>query len=457
MQTRNPFRQTSNSHWPVLISAMLLVAATVVPTYARTCTSPGGRTFEGELQSFDEESGMVTVRTPEGRLLHFSKDKVSAADNLLLDSRKPATELKPSPPRPAPPFSSPQPAYSAANVSLPVFPPPSAAPSEGPAYTQLPRPDGREAEHSKKLRVFILMGEVNMLGMGHLGPVDKPGTLAHVTPIQKRFEHLTDGSGGWSVRKDTRYVRQTYKEPDRFNDWLMPDRSGIGPELQFGHIMGHSFEESVLILKACDGNRSLGWDLLPPGSERFEHGGKVYAGYKDTPASWQIGTEPKPSDWYAGKQYDDSLALAKEVLENLSEYYPGYLGQGYEISGFFFFQGVKDQNAVFASRYEINLVNFIKAVRQAFDAPFVVATGCGNPGRAGHGLAIAEAQLAVDGDTGNYPEFKGNMRTVDVRDFWPTIVNSPSSRDQFSYNNAEYFLMVGDRAGIAMLDLIKQK
>ena len=29
-----------------------------------------------------------------------------------------------------------------------------------------------------------------------------------------------------------------------------------------------------MILKSCIGNRSLGWDLLPPGSERFEHEGK---------------------------------------------------------------------------------------------------------------------------------------------------------------------------------------
>jgi hypothetical protein len=43
--------------------------------------------------------------------------------------------------------------------------------------------------------------------------------------------------------------------------------------------MGHIYDEPVLILKACIGNRSLGWDLLPPGSQRFEFEGKTYAGY----------------------------------------------------------------------------------------------------------------------------------------------------------------------------------
>lgn len=44
-----------------------------------------------------------------------------------------------------------------------------------------------------------------------------------------------------------------------------------------------------MILKSCIGNRSLGWDLLPPGSERYELVVKdkqgvektmVYAGYQ---------------------------------------------------------------------------------------------------------------------------------------------------------------------------------
>jgi len=35
-------------------------------------------------------------------------------------------------------------------------------------------------------------------------------------------------------------------------------------------VMGEAFDEPVMLLKSCIGNRSLGWDLLPPGSERLE-------------------------------------------------------------------------------------------------------------------------------------------------------------------------------------------
>ena len=67
-------------------------------------------------------------------------------------------------------------------------------------------------------------------------------------------------------------------------------------------------DEPVLLLKACIGNRRLGWDLLPPGSDRFEFEGKIYAGYKDVANFWDKGTEPKPVPWYAGRQYDADTA-----------------------------------------------------------------------------------------------------------------------------------------------------
>ena len=34
--------------------------------------------------------------------------------------------------------------------------------------------------------------------------------------------------------------------------------------------MSQTINEPVLLLKSCIGNRALGWDLLPPGSEGYE-------------------------------------------------------------------------------------------------------------------------------------------------------------------------------------------
>lgn len=324
---------------------------------------------------------------------------------------------------------------------------------------QLPVPDGKPADLSKPVKVFILLGQSNMLGMGDVGPATTKGTLEYVTKTEHKYPHLVDEAGRWTVRSDVRYTfvmqnrgaMQTVQ-----NDWLSVRGGTIGPELQFGHIMGYVLDSPVLILKACIGNRSLGWDLLPPGSERFTFEGRTYAGYKDTPDSWVEGEPRKPVDWYAGKQYDDDTANAKRVLSDLGKYYPG--ADRYEIAGFVWWQGHKDQNPAHASRYELNLVNLIKCLRKDFNAPnapFVLATiGFGGWKLAGPGLTIANAQLAVSGETGKYPEFAGNVKTVEARDFWRPVEVSPKNQDYHYNRNAETYLDVGNALGRAMAELL---
>lgn len=324
---------------------------------------------------------------------------------------------------------------------------------------QLPRPDTKAADLTKPVKVFILMGQSNMLGMGEVGPETTKGTLEYLTKTEKRYAHLLDDAGKWSVRNDVRYTfvmqgkggMQTVQ-----NDWLSVRGKTIGPELQFGHIMGQVLDEPVLILKACIGNRSLGWDLLPPGSERFVVDGKTYAGYKDTPDCWVEGQPKKEVAWYAGKQYDDDTANARKVLGELGKYYPG--AEKYEIAGFVWWQGNKDQNAVHASRYEQNLVTLIKSLRKDFNAPkapFVLAVGCGTPGRESFGLQIAEAQLAMN-DTKKYPEFAGNVKCVETRDFWREADVSPKNQGYHYNRNAETYMEVGNALGWAMAELLKK-
>jgi hypothetical protein len=238
----------------------------------------------------------------------------------------------------------------------------------------------------------------------------------------------------------------------------------IGPEIGIGHYVGHVTDAPVMILKSCIGNRSLGWDLLPPGSERYEaevtdkQGNKVtkvFAGYKDSPDSWDKGTEPQKITWYAGMQYDGDVANAKTVLAELDKYYPG--AKGYEVAGFFFWQGDKDRyNAVHTSRYELNLVNFIKQLRKDFNAPnakFVVATlGQTKKGDGGNEGKILEAQLAVDGKNGKYPEFKGNVASVYSNPF----CHGGASNSHYG-GNAETYMDTGEAMGRAMAELLDKK
>lgn len=346
----------------------------------------------------------------------------------------------------------------------------SAAPSPAPRtpdvqeLASLPDPDGEPADMGKKVQVFILMGQSNMLGAGKVGPAEKEGSLTHAVQTEGLYPFLVDDDGAWTERKDVRNVRvmaSNGKTRTFHNEWMTVKGGRLGPEYGIGHHLGNAIDAPVMVLKSCIGNRSLGWDLLPPGSERFVREGQVYAGYKDSPDRWEEGTEPVPINWYAGKQYDDDTANAKKVLAELEKHMPGYEGQGYEIAGFVWWQGHKDQNPALASRYEQNLVHLIKTLRKDFDAPearFVLATiGFGGEALAGPGLQVAEAQLAVDGRTGKYPEFADNVRCIDARPWWRGKDVSPNGRGYHYNHNAETYMEVGRELGEAMVSILPAK
>jgi len=336
------------------------------------------------------------------------------------------------------------------------------------------------ADLTKPVQVFILLGQSNMLGLGKIKGGD--GSLEFAVKEKKKYPYLVDATGAWAERKDVRYVRVM---PGRSggmqrlnNEWMTVQAcKTIGPEFGIAHPLGNALAAPVLLLKSCIGNRSLSWDLLPPGSERFEFvvkdkaGGErkmVYAGYRDRPESWEMDpakglkTEPgpwvdkktgKPIDWYAGKQWDDDISYAKTILSELDQHYPG--ATKHEVAGFFFWQGEKDAgNPGHAARYEQNLVQFIRQVRKEFNAPqapFVLATmGESVKGGEGNGALVLNAHLAVDGATGKYPEFKGNVATI-----YTHPMSQGGSGNGHYGGKAEVYMDVGEAMGKAMVELLK--
>ncbi|MBM4020316.1 MAG: sialate O-acetylesterase [Planctomycetes bacterium] len=329
---------------------------------------------------------------------------------------------------------------------------------------------------TKPVQVFILLGQSNMVGLGKV----KGGeiSLEHAVKEKKEYQYLVDDAGGWTERKDVRFVRYMSGRGPLNNEWMTVKGGTLGPEFGIGHLLGNAIEAPVMILKCCIGNRALGWDLLPPGSERREFVAKdkagvdkklVYAGYKDKPEFWEMDpakglkTEPppwvdkagKPIDWYAGKQWDSDIGDAKKALADLEKHYPG--AKGYEVAGFFFWQGERDAgNAGHAAHYEKNLVAFIKALRKEFNAPnakFVLGTlGEAVKGSSGPGGQVLEAHLAVDGATGKHPEFKGNVATV----YTNPMAQGGSGNGHYG-GKAEVYMDVGEAMGKAMVELLKNQ
>ena len=325
---------------------------------------------------------------------------------------------------------------------------------------------------TNKIKVFILMGQSNMVGMGHVSG-DKGESLEHAVKSEKSYPYLLDASGHWAENRAVRNVQVMVGRNGGMdvlhNEWMKVGegagkaKATMGVEYGIGHELGGSLGEPVMLLKICIGNRALGWDLLPPGSKGYDFTAKdrksgkeityTYAGYKESPMRWIKGTPPQKINWHAGKQYDDDVANAKKVLSELDKFYPG--ATSYEVTGFFWWQGEKDcGDEALAAHYEENLVNLIKALRKEFNAPnakFVLGTlGEATKGIGGNEEKVLGAQLAVDGDAGGHPEFKGNVATV----FTHPLAHGGSGNAHYG-GNAKVYMDVGEAMGKAMVGLLK--
>jgi alpha-galactosidase len=259
------------------------------------------------------------------------------------------------------------------------------------------------------------------------------GDIEIVTKRDRKFPHLIDDEGKWTVRSDVYYqdARINFKGSP-----LSPTSNGrsIGPELGFGHVVGHFHDEQVLLIKTAMGNRALGFDFRPPSSGRNA-----------------------PDNKWESLEYKLMVEGVRKTLDKIADVVPGYKGQGYEIAGFAWWQGHKDGfSPELIAEYEKNLVNLINDVRAEFKAPrmpAVVATvGFGGRRMGDNYLRILQAQMAV-GDPAKHPELAGTVASVDTRDFWREVDESPTEQGHHYNRNAETYMLVGDALGQAMVAL----
>ena len=261
------------------------------------------------------------------------------------------------------------------------------------------------------------------------------GDLVTLTKQDKKFPYLLDDKGEWVVRNDV-YFQEARVAPEGKGSPLSATSNGksIGPEVGFGFVMGTFHDEQVLLIKTAMGNRSLGSDFRPPSS------GRVVA---DSP--WE------------GLEYRLMIKGVRQTLDTIDKVVPGYAGQGYEVAGFGWFQGHKDSGST-KEAYEKNLVNLIADLRKEFKAPkmkAVVATVGFHGYRLSKGPwnGVWEAQMAV-GDPKQHPEFAGTVASVDTRDFWREVCESPRGQDYHYNRNPETYLLVGEAMGREMVKML---
>ncbi len=301
----------------------------------------------------------------------------------------------------------------------------------------------RAAQAGKSpLKVFILAGQSNMEGQGVVDMDHEQyynggkGNLEHVmrhSPVARLYKHLKDDEGNWTVRDDV-WVWYKTQNAGLKKGGLTIGFTGyggnhhIGPELQFGHVMGELYDNQVLLIKTAWGGKSLYKDFRPPSS-----GGEV------------------------GPYYTKMLEEIREALADLKKHFPDYDGGGYELAGFVWFQGWNDMcTAPAVPEYEQNLVNLIQDLRKELKSPSLPVVigelGNGGPNATGNMAAFRKAQAAAAAR----PEFRGNVVFVETSQFARPREESPcTGHGHHWYANAESYFLIGGALGQGMSGLLK--
>jgi hypothetical protein len=268
----------------------------------------------------------------------------------------------------------------------------------------------RAADPKPPVKVFILAGQSNMEGKAKLSLLEYQ---AKQPATKELFAHL---------RKDDKWI-------ERDDVWIkFLDRHGkltagygspncIGPELEFGHVVGEKYQQPVLLIKTAWAGRSLYRDFrspsagLPPQAVLDE---MLAAAQKKKPET-TLDDIKQPF----GASYREMLDEVRQTLANLKTLFPAYDDRGYELAGLAWFQGWNDMiNASYTAEYTDNLGHFIRDVRRDLKSPKlpIVVGEMGVDGlKAGENIRKFKAAQAAIAEQ---EEFKGNVAVVKTDVFW---------------------------------------
>lgn len=274
---------------------------------------------------------------------------------------------------------------------------------------------GQDAK--KPIKVFILAGQSNMEGKGSVHVLNHQLTVPEKADRFARYKSEEN-----FVEREDVWIDYLGGRGQRHGSLTMgyglSEKNSVrlfGPELGFGWTVGDHFDETVLIIKAAWGGKSIDRDFRSPSR-----------GYPDSMQSqFEKAKERNPEltlEQYQetyGHFYRLMIEEIKKVTGDLKTYVPDYEDQGYELAGFVWFQGWNDQYApTSVEDYEANLIGLINDVRAEFDVPNmpVVIGAMGHDGadQKGKIQAIANAQAAV----AEHEPFQGNVVTIRTAQFW---------------------------------------
>ena len=290
----------------------------------------------------------------------------------------------------------------------------------------------KETSRKVSTKVFILAGQSNMEGQGVVsmnhpefyngGKGNLEWSMKHSSSAEK-MRHLKDDKRKWTSREDVQISFKSQEKQRKGNLTIgytgYGGNSHIGPELQFGHVVGDYFDEPVLLIKTAWGGKSLHADFRPPSS-----GGRV------------------------GPYYTKMIEEIHAALEELKHV-------DYELAGFVWMQGWNDMVAGDAiPHYADHLVNLAMDFRREFglsQLPFIVGE-LGNGGPVQRDGNMADFRQAQRSGTARIE----NAIFVETSAFARPKEESPNTtHGHHWFGNAESYFLIGDALARATIELIE--
>jgi hypothetical protein len=178
----------------------------------------------------------------------------------------------------------------------------------------------------------------------------------------------------------------------------------VGPEFGFGLSMAQKLDAPILIIKTSWGGKSINYNFRPPSAGPYELNEKEKAGDK--------AADIKKNTSLNWRMMNEAVHA---VLKDLKKYHPAYDPKvGHEMAGFIWFQGFNDQfSDAFRDNYRQNMIHFIKDVRKEYKTPkmpFVIGVLGTNMTKEGvdkNAVCVGQREAA------KAPEFKGNVVSVE--------------------------------------------
>lgn len=303
--------------------------------------------------------------------------------------------------------------------------------------------------HAQTLKVFVLAGQSNMQGHAHVR------TLEHlkISEDTKWLRDLIETEQGTPKTSDRVWV-SSLGSADNEKTGLLSVGYGasqngpkLGPEYTFGLKMEKDLEGPILIIKTAWGGKSLHTDFRSPSAGPYPIPPEQLASLEKQ--GKDVAAFRQEKEKATGAYYRLMIDHVRTVLADIPRVVPGYRAeQGYELSGFVWFQGWNDMvdSGAYPNRdkpggydaYSDALAHLIRDVRKDLNAPklpFVIGVlGVGGP----TDLYGAD-QLRYKPTHDNFrnamaapaslPEFRNTVAAVRTEKYWDLELSGAKSKE----------------------------